>query len=103
MADNIAVPFNINDSSNASITAIAADSARHLEVRKLFISINTTDTITIYWGSRLVWGPFYLTAGSGLAVDFDDYTFRGFMGEALIIEKGSATTPITVCGLYTGE
>lgn len=92
--------FNVNDASNASFNTLAAVPGYRHEILELGISIETADDITVKAGSTVLLGPLYLGDRSGIINDYKDVDFIGGVGEAITVEKGNASTAVTVFGKY---
>lgn len=97
------LPFNVNDTSNATFTAIAAVSSKALRVQKFGVSIETADTITIKNDTTTIWGPLYLGATANGFLDIDPNLLKTSPGNALKITKGTASTKVTVYGIYNED
>lgn len=103
MAQITGLPFNVNDTGSATVTVQAVSSTGKLiKLKKLGFSASptTTDNITIYFGSRAIWGPIYCSGVTNGVWDFDDVKMQGQPDESLKAVKGAAGTLLTVYGVY---
>lgn len=94
---------NVNDTTNASFTLVAAVANRKTKLHKLVLSLAAADTITVKSGSTTLLGPLYLGANSGMVYDLFPFHFLGGTNEALTIEKGAAATDVTAQAFYTQD
>lgn len=97
------LPFNTNDTANATFTAKAGVTGKYLNFTHLVISTATADSISVLNGNTLVFGPLYLGQNGGLDLVVTPNELKLGQGEDLKITKGNSATPVTVCGFYTEE
>lgn len=90
------------DSSNASVTAVNAISGREYHVYGAFLSVSTADTVTLKCGStaKLV---AYFGDTSGILHNFYPLGIECAANEALVLTKGTGSTPLAYTLWYTKE
>ena len=94
------ITFNVNDTSNATVTVLTNNSAQDLFIRKIGFSILTADNITFVNNGTTVWGPIYTGATGGFTEDLDRYPWKLLPGKSLTVTKQTAGTNMTVFGEY---
>lgn len=100
-----AVPFNANDTSNASFAGVSAVTGYKISSDDIVINVGTDgpDTVTVKCGSTTKLGPYYLAANSGVHLfkTNGEPVVKCAVSEALNFVKGVAGSDVTVSGDYS--
>jgi hypothetical protein len=90
---------NANDTSNATLTVIAAATGRRWEIGTLVVSALDAGNFSLLSGANVLIGPIYTPANTTHTFDLAD-CLRCNPGESFVLSKGTAAHDYTVFCQY---
>lgn len=102
VGDKKTLAYYFADSSNTSITAVAANSNLLYRIYGISLATDTADTVAIKCGTTTM-ASYHFGATSGLVFNFFPLFFECARNEAIVITKGTGSTDLRATIFYTAD